>query len=484
MNNKGITAKKSENFSEWYTQIIQKCELADLRYNVKGFLVFQPWSVLSMEKIYDFMESTLQRKNHKPYWFPTLIPESNLKKESSHIKGFTPEVFWVNEAGNNKLDERLALRPTSETAFYQMFSLWIRSYKDLPFKTYQRANVFRYETKATRPLIRTREIFWIEAHDAFATKKEAEEQVQEDIEMTDSVMHQIFGVPFIPMKRPTWDKFPGAEYTIGSDSILPDGKVIQQPSTHLLGQNFSKSFDVKFTDEKEKENYVWQTCYGPAISRILASVISIHGDDFGLVLPFTISPIQVVIVPIIKSNSPNKIDERIEDIRFKLFSENIEVEVDYSEKRPGEKFFFWEMKGVPFRIEIGEEEIKSGKAIVFIRDTKEKIKVDLKNLSEDLKNFGVEYDVRLRQRADEFFSKSIVNCKDKDSIKKSLDFGHIARFDFCSVEKDGEKCAEYIEKELQARVMGIRVDKKEKASGKCSFCNKKANEVVYAGKSY
>src|SRR3989338_2665031 len=243
--------------------------------------------------------------------------------------------------------------------------------------------------------------------------------------MTDSVMHQIFGVPFIPMKRPTWDKFPGAEYTIGSDSILPDGKVIQQPSTHLLGQNFSKSFDVKFTDEKEKENYVWQTCYGPAISRILASVISIHGDDFGLVLPFTISPIQVVIVPIIKSNSPNKIDERIEDIRFKLFSENIEVEVDYSDKRPGDKFFFWEMKGVPFRIEVGEKEVKSGDLIVFIRDTKEKIFIKLKNLSEDIKNLGVEFDSRLKSKADNFFKDKIISCKDKTEIKKTLDSGRI-----------------------------------------------------------
>ena len=472
---------KENNFSEWYSEILNKAEIVDLRYGVKGFMVIRPWGARIIEKMYKIYESALRATGHLPSFFPLVIPEENFKKEANHVKGFSPEVFWLE---NKRGEERLALRPTSETAFYQMYNLWIRSYRDLPLKLYQRANVFRYETKATRPLIRTREIFWIEAHDAFATKKEAEEQVQEDIEMTDSVMHQIFGVPFIPMKRPTWDKFPGAEYTIGSDSILPDGKVIQQPSTHLLGQNFSKSFDVKFTDEKEKENYVWQTCYGPAISRILASVISIHGDDFGLVLPFTISPIQVVIVPIIKSNSPNKIDERIEDIRFKLFSENIEVEVDYSEKRPGEKFFFWEMKGVPFRIEIGEEEIKSGKAIVFIRDTKEKIKVDLKNLSEDLKNFGVEYDVRLRQRADEFFNKSIVNCRDKDSIKKSLDFGHIARFDFCSVEKDGAKCAEYIEKELQARVMGTRADKKEKSSGKCSFCNKKANEVVYAGKSY
>src|SRR3989344_3024135 len=156
---------KDKNFSEWFTEIIQKAELADLRYNIKGFLVFQPWSVLSMEKMFKHMEEALQKKGHKPYWFPTLIPESNLKKESSHIKGFTPSVFWVTHGGETKLEEKYALRPTSETLFYQMFSLWIRSYKDLPFKTYQRANVFRYETSATRPFLRSREFHWIDSHE-------------------------------------------------------------------------------------------------------------------------------------------------------------------------------------------------------------------------------------------------------------------------------------------------------------------------------
>ena len=173
---------KNTNFSEWYTDIVKKAELADLRSNVKGFIVFQPWSVLSMEKMYYYMEDTLKRKGHKPYWFPTLIPESNLTKESSHIKGFTPEVFWVTHGGKTKFEEKYALRPTSETLFYQMFSQWIRSYKDLPFKAYQRANVFRYETKATRPFLRSREFHWIEAHCAHETEEDAMKQVHEDME--------------------------------------------------------------------------------------------------------------------------------------------------------------------------------------------------------------------------------------------------------------------------------------------------------------
>ena len=302
--------------------------------------------------------------------------------------------------------------------------------------------------------------------------------------MTESVMHQIFGVPFLPMLRPEWDKFAGANYTIGSDSILPDGKIIQQPSTHLLGQNFSKAFEVKFVDEKEKENYVWQTAYGPAISRIMASVISLHGDDSGLILPYVLAPVQVVIVPMYSDKSKKKIDVAVQKISNEFFNEKIDAEIDSSDKRPGEKFFYWEMKGVPFRIEIGEKEIESGKVTLFIRDTKEKISLKLDNIAEDIRNLGAEFDSRLRVRADEFFSDKIVNCKDRASIKKALDSGKIARFNFCSVEKEGAKCAEVIEKDLMARVMGTLANQYEKVSGNCAFCSSKATKIVYAGKSY
>ena len=231
---------KDKNFSEWFTEIIKVAELADVRYNVKGFVVFQPWSVLAMEAMYDLYESALQRKGHKPMWFPAVIPEKNFFLEKSHVEGFAPEVFWITEHGaNEKLEEKLALRPTSETAIYQMYSLWIRSYKDLPFKAYQRAQVWRHETKATRPFLRSREFYWIEAHDVFANEEGAMKQVHEDMETAEEILHKKFGVPFIFFKRPQWDKFAGAVNTYGADAIMPNGKMVQQPSTHLLGQNFS-----------------------------------------------------------------------------------------------------------------------------------------------------------------------------------------------------------------------------------------------------
>lgn len=470
---------KENNFSEWYTEILNKAEITDMRYGVKGFVVIRPWGARIIDKMYRIYESALRATGHDPAIMPAVIPEGNFKRESKHVDGFAPDVFWLDQACTSG-DDKLALRPTSETVFYDMYNLWIRSYRDLPMKMYQRANVFRNETKATRPLIRAREFHWIEAHDAFATKKEAEAQVQEDIIMTEEVMHKIFGVPFLPMKRPEWDKFPGAVYTVGSDVIMPDGKVIQQPSTHLIEQSFVKAFDVKFVDEKEKEKTPWLTCYGPCMSRMLSSILGIHGDDGGLVLPYTLAPIQVVIVPF----EGKGVQSAVEDVRAQLLNEYIDVKVDDSDKRPGEKFFYWEMKGVPFRMEIGEKELENDEVTLFIRDTKEKISVSIRDLPETIKNLGAEYDERLIAKADEFFDARMADCKDKESVKKALDSGKVARFAFCSADKEGESCAEYVEKELQARVMGTRGDVSEKASGKCLICGKKASVVAYAGKSY
>jgi len=475
----GLTVKK-ENFSEWYSQVLDKAEITDLRFNVKGFVVVRPWGAMIMENMYQLYEKALQKRGHKPTFFPIVIPEKNFKKESSHVKGFSPEVFWLEKI---KGEDRLALRPTSETAMYQMYSLWIRSHRDLPLKIYQRAQVFRYETKATRPLIRAREFYWIEGHDCFITKEEAEKQVQEDIKTTEEVMHQQFGVSFIPLKRPEWDKFAGAVYTIGSDSLMPDGKIIQQPSTHFLGQNFSKAFDVKFKDKNGKEEFVWQTCYGPAISRILASVISNHGDDKGLIIPFCISPIQIIIVPIFDKKNKNKILREAEKIKDKLSDLEIKVKVDSSEKRPGEKYYEWELKGVPFRIEIGEKEIKNKKITLYTRDTEKKQDISINDISK-LKKLGQDFDKRLIKKADDFMKDKILNSKTKQEIKKIIKSGKIARVNFCSINKEGEKCAEVIEKDIGAEVRGILANKKEKASGKCIICNKQAKEVVYIGKSY
>lgn len=474
----GLTAKKEENFSEWYSQVLDKAEIVDLRLGIKGFIVIRPWGASIIEKIYNLYEEELQKKGHKLTIMPSVIPESNLKKEASHIKGFTPEVFWLQ---TKKGEEKLALRPTSETLYTPMFALWIRSHRDLPLKLYQKGSVFRHDTKATRPLIRGREFQWIEAHDAFATKKEAEAQVQEDIQMTENVMHQELGIPFLPIKRPEWDKFAGAEYTIGSDVLMPDGKLIQQPSTHLMGQKFSKAFNAKFKNEKGKEDYIWTTAYGPAMSRILVSVISTHGDDKGLVLPFQLSPVQIVIVPIYTKKNKAKIMKYSRSIKNKL--KNYRVEIDEREYSPGWKFNEWELKGVPFRVEIGEKEIKTKSLTLFTRDTGKKENLKTSNLSK-LSKLGKDYDSRLLKKAEKFLKSRIINCKTKEQVKKAMKEGKIARVNWCSLNKEGLKCAEHVEKEINAEVRGNLANKREKPSGKCIVCGRNAKEVVYVAKSY
>ncbi len=477
---KAMQFKKNENFSEWYSDIVQKAELADLKYNIKGFLVFQPWSVMPMEKMFAHLEKALQRKGHKPYFYPTLIPEGNFKKESSHIKGFTPEVFWVTEAGNDKLSERYALRPTSETAFYQMWSYWIRSYKELPFKTYQRANVFRYETKATRPFLRSREFHWIEAHCAHASEEDAMKQVHEDMETTQEVLHDVFALPFMFFERPAWDKFAGAERTFAADVLNPDGKVVQQPSTHLLKQDFAKAFDVKFKDKDGKDKYVWITCYGPAVSRIFASVVIVHGDDKGLRFPWDIAPVQIVIAPI---SNDEKLVKKGKELKKELESEGYSVDIDLSEKSPGEKFNYWEMKGVPVRLDLGLKELADKKVTIFRRDTNKKETIAEKDLTKTVKKIASEFTGNLIKEADKLFDNRIKDAKNEEELKKVIESGNIARCNFCSVEMAGAKCAEIVEKEIGASVRGTNLVR-ETAVGKCVICGERAKEVVYIAKQY
>src|SRR3989344_5519450 len=476
---------KEKNFSEWFQEIVPKAELADIRYNVKGFIVFQPWSVLSMEKIYAMTEKLLQENSHKPYWFPTVIPEKNFHLEKEHVKGFSPEVFWVTQAGDSKLEEKLALRPTSETAFYQMFALWIRSYNDLPFKSYQRAQVFRHETKQTKPFFRSREFHWIESHCAFASMEEALRQVQQDMETTKEMLHDTFGIPFIFFERPQWDKFEGAERSFAADVISPDGRVVQQPSTHFLGQNFSKAFNVTFSDKDTKEKFCFLTCYGPAISRIFASLIITHGDNKGLRFPFEIAPLQVIIVPI-AFEKEKKVLEKARELKSLLLEKGFRVGIDEKESKPGEKFFFWEMKGVPLRIELGPKELKEKKLVVFRRDTEKKQDVPEKQLLSFVEKTGKEISENLKRQADKIFEGLIRDAASKEEIRRVLDNKGIARVNFCSTSMQGAKCAEIIEKELQATVRGTRVEKKETPFGsrKCVVCGKPAEKVVYIAKQY
>lgn len=472
------------NFSEWYTEVIQEAELADIRYNVKGFLAHMPWSVRTMKKMYSILEAELEKKGHEPAWFPALVPESYFKKEAEHAEGFSADVFWVTEGGssNEKFSERLALRPTSETAMYSMYSMWIRTWRDLPFKIYQSCQVWRFEGKSTRPFIRGREFYWIEAHDVFETEKEAEKQVEEDMDTTGKLLKET-AIPFIFFKRPEHDKFCGAVSTYAADSIMPDGKVIQLPSTHFLGQNFSKAFNIKFVDKEGKEQYGWQTCYGPAVWRILGALVAIHGDDKGLVLPPSVAPLMAVIIPIYFKGSDEKVKEKALSVKKLLESRCISSKVDDREQHtPGWKYNYWELKGVPIRIEIGPRDIEKKQAILVRRDTGEKITVKESELVEKIFTLSKEIQANLIKRAEKFFREHIFEASEMGQLKKILDeSGGLVKVEWCgSVE-----CADNIKAEtVGGCIRGTPLGKEEKPKGKCIRCGKKAEQVVYVGKAY
>ncbi|VVC72094.1 Proline--tRNA ligase [uncultured archaeon] len=478
---------KKANFSEWYSEIIADAELCDLRYNVKGFVVFRPNAVIAMKEMYRLWERELEEKGHLPALFPALIPESNFTRESEHVQGFVPEVFWVTGAGDSQFEERLAMRPTSETAMYQMYSLWIQGLKDLPLKIYQSCQVWRCETKATRPFIRSREFYWIEAHNAFATREDSEAQVLEDMEMTENVLHKQFGVPFLFFERPDWDKFPGALHTYAADTLMPDGKVLQLPSTHLLGQNFAKPFDVKYQNEKGELEFVWQTCYVPFISRIFAAIISTHGDDKGLILPFAFAPVQVVIVPILGKGSDEKVSNKCRELEEKMKAMGLRAKTDFSEATPGFKYNHWEMLGTPIRIEIGGREVDAGQLTVARRDLgKQNETIPEANLQAWISNAEKGLIENLTAKADVWFNGMIRKAETMKELSDSLEKGGFTVMPFCSMGMDGKPCADKIKEELHGDVRGALHGKgvKPKAGDKCPACGKTATSIAYIARQY
>ncbi len=474
---------KENNYSEWYTEVLKRAEIIDQRYHVKGFLVIRPNGAIPLELMRREWEKELENHGHKRSIFPSVIPESFLHKEKEHVESFEAEVFWITHGSKTPLEEKLALRPTSETAMYSMYAIWIRSWRDLPLKLYQSCQVWRYETKATRPFLRDREFHWIEAHDVFATKEEAEKQVLEDMKITENVLHGKFGVPFIFFKRPEWDKFGGAVYTFAADALMPDGWVMQLPSTHLLGQNFSKAMGIKFIDKDEQEKHAWQTTYGPAFGRILAASMSTHGDNKGVILPFDYAPTQIVIIPIPVKGKEREVDHKCKELYDCL--KDYRVVLDDSDKSPGEKYNEWEVRGASLRFEIGPKEIEGKEITVVRRDSGKKETIKEKDLDKYLSEIGKDILHNLKSKADKHFQDAIQDCKTLEEVKKRLDKGGIARTNFCSRERSGEECANVLKAETQGgQVRGTAHGKEEKTFGNCVVCGKKATVVVYVAKAY
>ncbi len=478
MSQREFNKNKETEFSEWYNTVIYAADLADIRYNVQGFVVHKPWSMKALRRIYKLFENELERDGHEPTLFPTVIPEENFAIEKKHAEGFVPEVYWVTQRGEEKMQRKLALRPTSETAFYQMYNLWVKSYTDLPLKLYQSCTVFRNESE-TNPFLRGREFMWIETHDVFASEKEARNQVETDKEITKKCCEKLC-LPFYFFKRPAWDRFPGAVETYATDILLPDGKALQFATTHYLGTNFTKAFNVKYTDENGKECLPHSTCFGPGVWRILAAIIATHGDEKGLIFPFNIAPVQAIIVPIPKSGEERNIEKHCQAVKKELEEAGVQSSVDNSSKTPGYKYNYWELKGVPLRIEVGAREAREKTATIARRDNREKTTCTLKELGAKVKEAGQQLDENLIAKANTYMKDKVKTAKTKEEVLQALDAKCYAKNFICSTSEEGTKCGH----ELQAftkggKIRGELVGEKT-VKGKCVWCGKNGVQVYVA----
>ncbi len=467
-------------FSEWFHNILEEAEIIDTRYPVKGMHVWLPQGFKVRKYTLKILKEILDQ-DHEEVLFPLLIPEDELAKEAIHVKGFEEEVYWVTHGGLTKLNEKLALRPTSETAMYPMFSLWVRNHADLPMKYYQVVNTFRYETKHTRPLIRVREITtFTEAHTVHATSDETEKQVQEAVVIYKKFFDML-GIPYIVSKRPEWDKFPGALYTVAFDTIMPDGKTLQIGTVHNLGQTFAKTFDIKFETATGEHQYVYQTCYGLS-DRVIASIIGIHGDKSGLRLPPDIAPYQIVIVPIIFKKGGEDVIKFCKDLENKLKIESdLRVYFDERDIRAGKKYYEWEMRGVPLRIEVGPRDLANKKVVTYRRDTQEKSIIDYEpeSITETVNGLLNDISLNMKDNAWEIFNNSIRSVNSIEEAEKEMTkAGGIITFDWCG----DQECGKDLEEKVKVDILGVQELVHE--DKRCINCGKPSKHLTLIAKTY
>jgi len=465
---------RKEDFSEWYHELLMTAEIIDNRYPVKGMCVWFPFGFAIRKNVYAIIRELLD-PDHQETQFPLMIPENEFMKEAQHIKGFEDEVYWVTCGGTAPLEVKLALRPTSETAIYPMFKLWIRSHADLPLRIYQIVNTFRYETKHTRPLIRLREITsFKEAHTVHATWEEAAEQVETAIARY-SEFYRRLALPFLVSRRPSWDKFPGADYTTAIDVIMPDGKTLQVGTAHHLGSTFAKTYEITYESESGEQQLVSQTCYGIS-ERCIAALISVHGDEKGLALPWEVAPVQVAIVPILLGDK-EKVLSVCHELQSKLAAEKIRVQLDTSDERPGAKFYKWEMKGVPIRLEVGPRDIEKG-AVTLVRRDGAKMTVPMDGLALAIAAEAEELQSALYEKA-----RAIHECKVKEvstieQARAQTEAG-VALVPWC-----GEvECGHQLEDQVGANMLG-EPQYQSFSEAACAICGRKSAGRTYMARQY
>ena len=469
---------KYGDFPKWYQEILKLAEIIDIRYPVKGMYVWQPYGYKALRNVQKIMIELLESTGHHEAYFPTLIPESVFSKEKEFLEGFGGETYVVEGTKTKKFAEKLYVRPTSETVMYYMWSLWIKGRKDLPLKMYQVVNVFRYETKATHPILRVREIAsFIEAHTAHAIREEAEQQVKEAIDIYKKFYNRLL-IPYFIVLTPPWDTFSGAEYNYDFVTAMPDGKALELGSVINLGQKFAKAFEIIFTDIDGRKKYVYQTCYGIS-ERSLGAVIAVHGDNKGLFFPPEIAPIQVVIVPIARPSDKDilnyayKVSNYLKENGIRAFVD------DDMEHTPGWKYYYWDMKGVPTRIEIGKRELTNKTTTIARRDRREKVTIRLEETITTLRKIWQSIEEYLYQKAlDHLKKKTIVTEDPSEAAEKKV---------LIVTPWDGtEECAQELEELTGRGVIGTIVGSPIKlpSKGKSVCGDKESTKWALLGVTY
>ena len=471
---------KTEDFSRWYLEVVQKAELADYT-PMKGMMVIRPYGYAVWENIQRALDARIKASGHVNAYFPLFIPESFLKKEAEHVAGFSPEVAWVTIGGKEELEEKLAVRPTSEAIIGYMYSRWIKSYRDLPVLINQWANIVRWE-KVTRPFLRTTEFLWQEGHTCHATDEEAQEETLKVLAMYKEFSETELAIPVLAGSKTLREKFAGAQMTYAIEALMSDGKALQMGTSHNLGQHFSKAFDIKYEDRNQSLQYVWQTSWGTT-TRMIGALIMAHGDDSGLRFPPRVAPVQAVIVPIAMGNWKETVLPAARAAAASLKAAGLRVEIDAREEfTPGWKFAEYEMRGVPLRIEIGPRDVKAGQAVLVRRDLRTKTPAPLDGLPGRVAEVLEEIQAQLFREAETFLRE---NTRDADTYEVFKDVMENKRGIVRALWCGDQACEDRIKEGTMAtiRVIPFGCETGER-KGRCVSCGRDADTLACFARSY
>jgi prolyl-tRNA synthetase len=471
---------KTEDFSQWYLDVVLKTELADYG-PVKGCMIIRPYGFAIWEAIQADMDRRIKETGHVNAYFPLFIPKSFLEKEKAHVEGFSPECAWVTVGGGEELEEPLAIRPTSEAMICTMYAKWVKSWRDLPVLINQWANVVRWE-KVTRPFLRTTEFLWQEGHTLHATEQEAEEETMRMLGMYRSFYEEVLAVPVVPGRKSESEKFAGALRTYSVEALMGDGRALQGATSHNLGQHFATAYGIEFLDRDQQRALPWSTSWG-ASTRMIGGLIMTHGDDAGLVLPPKVAPYQVVIVPIPprKGDWNEAVLPRAREVAASLRGAGVRVHLDDRDtQQPGFKYADWEMRGVPLRLEIGPRDVESGQCVVVRRDTRQKESVPLAGLAARVDELLAAMQRDLLEKARAFLAANTRRVRTYDEFKQVMaDTRGFLVAPWCG----SAECEARIKQETRATVRGIPLDAPA-ASGPCVRCGEGAPADVYFAQAY